>query len=188
MVSYSDSKESACNAGDLGSISGLGRSPGEGKGYPVQYCGLENSMDCIVCIHGLYSPWGCKKSDTTEWISQEISHETYHYYYNILLLKNFKCLLFSERVAELSIIFPSEKWKWKLLSCVWLFVTPWIYSPWNSAGQNTGVGSLSLLQGIFPTQGSNPGLLQCRRILYSLSHQGSPGPPGMSQITALFSY
>ena len=39
-------KESACNAGDLGSIPGLGRSPGEGKGYPLQYSGLENSMDC----------------------------------------------------------------------------------------------------------------------------------------------
>ena len=44
------------------------------------------------------------------------------------------------------------------------------YSPWNSPGQNTGVGSLSLLQGIFPTQGSNPGLPHCRRILYQLSH------------------
>ena len=41
-------KESACNAGDLGSIPGLGRSPGEGKGYPLQCSGLENSMDCIV--------------------------------------------------------------------------------------------------------------------------------------------
>ena len=41
-------KESTCNAGDLGSIPGLGRSPGEGKGYPLQYSGLENSMDCIV--------------------------------------------------------------------------------------------------------------------------------------------
>ena len=41
----SDSKESACNAGDLGSISGLGRTPGEGEGYSVQYSGLENSMD-----------------------------------------------------------------------------------------------------------------------------------------------
>ena len=40
-------KESACNAGDPGSIPGLGRSPGEGKGYPLQYSGLENSMDCI---------------------------------------------------------------------------------------------------------------------------------------------
>ena len=44
-------KESACNAGDLGSIPGLGRSPGEGKGYPLQYPGLENSMDYIV--HGV---------------------------------------------------------------------------------------------------------------------------------------
>ena len=44
-------KESACNAGDLGSIPGLGRSPGEGKGYPAQYSGLENSVDCIV--HGV---------------------------------------------------------------------------------------------------------------------------------------
>ena len=49
-----------------------------------------------------------------------------------------------------------------------------LYSPWNSPGQNTGVGSLSLLQGIFPTQGSNPGLPRCRQILYQLSYQGSP--------------
>ena len=41
-------KESACNAGDLGSIPGWGRSPGEGKGYPLQYSGLENSMDSII--------------------------------------------------------------------------------------------------------------------------------------------
>ena len=49
-----------------------------------------------------------------------------------------------------------------------------LHSPWNSPAQNTGVGSLSLLQGIFPTQGSNPGLLHWRRILYQLSHKGSP--------------
>ena len=48
------------------------------------------------------------------------------------------------------------------------------YSPWNSPGQNTGVGSLSLLQQIFLTQESNPGLLHCRWILYQLSYQGSP--------------
>ena len=46
-----------------------------------------------------------------------------------------------------------------------------VYSPWNSPGQNTGVGSLSLLQGIFPTQESNPGLLHCRWIPYQLSHK-----------------
>ena len=48
-----------------------------------------------------------------------------------------------------------------------------LYSPWNSLGQNTGVGSLSLLQGIFPTQGSNPGLPHCGKILCQLSHKGS---------------
>ena len=48
-------KESACNVGDLGSNPGLGRSPGEGKGYPFQYSGLENSRDCIV--HGVVKSW-----------------------------------------------------------------------------------------------------------------------------------
>ena len=51
----STSKESTCNVGDLGSIPGLGRSPGEGKGYPLQYSGLENSMDSIV--HGVAKSW-----------------------------------------------------------------------------------------------------------------------------------
>ena len=61
-------KESACNAnaGDLGSISGLGRSPGEGKGYPVQCSGLENSMD---------SPWGHKESNMTERLSLSFSED-----------------------------------------------------------------------------------------------------------------
>ena len=48
-------KESACNAGDLGSIPGLGRSPGEGKGYPLQHSALENFMDCTV--HGVTKSW-----------------------------------------------------------------------------------------------------------------------------------
>ena len=50
----------------------------------------------------------------------------------------------------------------------------WLFSPWNSPGQNTGVGSLFLLQGIFPTQGSNPGLLHYRWILWQLVHKESP--------------
>ena len=53
-------------------------------------------------------------------------------------------------------------------------VMDYIYSPWNSPGQNTGVGSLSLLRQIFPTQGLNPGLPHCRQLLYQLSHKGSP--------------
>ena len=49
-----------------------------------------------------------------------------------------------------------------------------LYSPWNSLGQNTGVGHLFLLQRVFPIQGLNPGLLYCRWIFYQLSHKGSP--------------
>ena len=71
------------------------------------------------------------------------------------------CCCFS---LECSFHSGSHEWKWKSLRCVWLFVTPW-----NSPGQNTGVGSLSPLQQIFPTQGSN-----WRWILYWLSHKGSP--------------
>ena len=60
-----------------------------------------------------------------------------------------------------------------------------LYSTRNSPGQNTGVGSLSLLQGIFPTQRSNPSLLHCRQILYQLSHKGSPS---LSWILHLLSF
>ena len=59
-LEYSASKESACNAGDLGSIPGSGRSPGEGNGNPLQYSRLENSKD-----RG-YSPWGREELDMTE--------------------------------------------------------------------------------------------------------------------------
>ena len=67
-----------------------------------------------------------------------------------------------------------NRWKWKSLSPIWLFATPLTMQLWNSPGQNTGMGSLSLIQGIFPTQGSNPGLPHCSWILYQLSHKGSP--------------
>ena len=60
-----------------------------------------------------------------------------------------------------------------------------LYSPWNSLGQNTGVGSLSLLQGIFPTQGSNPGLPHYRRILYQLSYQGNSPRKAMPKMLHL---
>ena len=61
-------KESTCNARDLGSIPGLGRSPGDRKGYPLQYSGLENFMDSIV--HGV------AESDTTERLSLHFNGDT----------------------------------------------------------------------------------------------------------------
>ena len=86
-----------------------------------------------------------------------------------------------QKVALISILpFPKcRKWKistdtitWKVkvtLSCLSLWPHG-IHSPWNPPGQNTGVGSFSFLPGIFPTQGSNPGPLPCRQILYQLSY------------------
>ena len=68
----------------------------------------------------------------------------------------FKCLKVKVKVAQ---------------SCLTLW-DPIYCSPWNSPGQNTGAGSFPLLQEIFPTQGSNPGLPHCRWILYQLSHKG----------------
>ena len=78
--------------------------------------------------------------------------------------------------SSLAILRPlcHGKWKWKSLSHVQHLRLHGLYSPWNSSGQDTGVGSLFLLQRIFPTQELNWGLLHCRRILYQLSCQGSP--------------
>ena len=79
-------------------------------------------------------------------------------------------------LSEYSYIFTQQKYtKYH----VWLFATPWtiacqILCPGDFPGQNTGASSHSLLQRIFPTQGSNPGLLHWRWILYCLSHQESP--------------
>ena len=69
-------------------------------------------------------------------------------------------------------IYDSDSKSWSVMSdCLWPHGP---CSPWNSLGRNTGVGSLSFLQGIFPSQGSDPGLSYWRQILYQMSHKGSP--------------
>ena len=65
-------KEFACNVRDLGSIPGLGKFPGKGKGYPLRYSGLENSMD---------SPWSHKESDTAERLSLSHTHTKKHIHF-----------------------------------------------------------------------------------------------------------
>ena len=72
FLGVSDSKESACNVGDLGSVLGLGRSPREGHGNPLQYSCLENPMD-----RGAWqatSPCGCKEADMTEQLTHSLSY------------------------------------------------------------------------------------------------------------------
>ena len=81
--------------------------------------------------------------------------------------------IFQARVLE----WGATAFSGKSLSRVQLLRPHGLYSLWHSLGQNTGVGSFSLPQGIFLTQGSNSGLPHCRKILYQLSHQGNPSIP-----------
>ena len=92
---------------------------------------------------------------------------------NLQIPDDWKCKCSSSILRQVSALSTG----WKLISNHLLnpgFDSLWLYSPWNSPGQNTAVGGLSLLQGIFPTQESNPGLPHCRWILYKLSHKGTP--------------
>ena len=135
----SDSKESACNEGDQSSITGSGRSPGEGNGNPLQYSCLENFMNCMV--HDVAKSWH-------DW-------ETLTFTFHAVCL-----------VAQCPNLCDP-------MDCS----PPGSSVHEDSPSQNTGVGCHALLQGIFPTQGLNPGLLYWRQILYCLSHQRSPWEP-----------
>ena len=87
--------------------------------------------------------------------------------------------LYSVFVYVVFLSWKKVKWNCELISCARFFTTPWTVThrflcPWNSPVKNTGVGCHSFLQGIFPTQGSNLGLLHCGQILYRLSHRKAP--------------
>ena len=90
------------------------------------------------------------------------------------------CCVLAQHAATLLFTILISKVKVKSLSRARLFTSPWIIActrllrPWDFQGRSTGVGCHFLLQGIFPTQGLNPGLSHCRQMLYRLSHQGSP--------------
>ena len=126
----------------------------------VRPLGWEDPLEEGVAIHlGILAwripvdrgTWGCKESDMTELLS----------------------------TAQRFVL--GLKVKVKSLSRVRLFATSWavactrLLRPWDFLGKSTGVGCHFLLQRIFPTQGSNPGLLHCRQTPYHLSHQGSGG-------------
>ena len=93
------------------------------------------------------------------------------------------CFLFIEiltsiYIAPAGISFRILKWKWSGSVMSDSLHTPWtvatrLLCPWDFPGKSTGMGCHFLLQGIFPTQGSNPGFLHCKQMLYSLGHQGN---------------
>ena len=162
--------------GNLGSIPGLGRSPGERKDYPLQYSSLENSMDCIV--------QGVAKS----WTLLSNFHYYTHYKKDTLddLIESFLTSRARLGISNFPLVQIDDKVKVKVsqscltgvgsLSIPGDLANPGIEPrspslqvnslPAESQGEpkNTGVGSLSLLQRIFPTQELNRGLLHCRQI------------------------
>ena len=136
--------------------------------------------------HGLYSPWNSPgqnpgpgdradsvpaepqgKPRILEWVGYSLcsrSSPTQEFYWGLL---HYRQILYQLGYKG------SPKWKWKSFNCVWL-CHPMDCSTWNSPAQTTRVGSISLLQEIFPTQGSKPGLLHCKWIHYQLNHKGRP--------------
>ena len=131
----------------------------------------------------LYSPWGHKESDMTEQLTlleKEMATHSSILAWRIPWTEELGGLQSTGRkesdMTATSLHFKRKKEK--LLSRVWLCdhidCSPHrLLRPWDFPSKITGVGFNFLLQGIFPTQGSNPGLLHCRQMLYRLSHQGS---------------
>ena len=127
------------------------RSSGGGNGTPLQYSYLENSI--VREAYGGLSSMGLQRA-RHDWASE----------HNVFIIRL--------GVPYLQVCFESETESHSVMSnSLWPHR---LYSLWDSLRQNTGVASYSFLQGIFPTQGLNPGLPHCRQILYQWSCQGSP--------------
>ena len=155
-------KESACNGGDPGLIPGSGKSPGEGNGNPLHSSCLDNPMD-----GGAW--WatqsvGLQNLDATEQLTLSYLICAQIISFNYLQICRYrKKMVYVQIVHDFSnfrfIIVPKKLVVFQL-PCIHVSESCWVvsdslqphglYSPWNSPGQNTGVGSLSLLQGFFP--------------------------------------
>ena len=194
--------ESACSGGDLASIPGLGRSPGEGKGYPLQYSFLENSMDCRVhevakthtrlsdfhfvfpyyCILRVVSILGITSPLLTNCFQILIVTPGLWLFFAFLFTVSFKKLIFFWYIS-IFLFFSSSfcvcsKKNYLLSVCLVAQLSPALCDPM------TRQGPLSMQEyqsgQPFPSSedllnpGIKPGLLHCRRILYCLSHHGSP--------------
>ena len=167
----------------------MGRIHGEGNGYSLQYSSLENALDrqaLLATVHGV------AKSQ----IPQRLSTYLKWYYLSPEPRANSKYLLkrqknhFSHKgISRINSLMKSES-----VSVVSDSLRPHglqptgLHSPWNFPGKSTGVGCHFLLQGIFPTQGSNLGLPYCRQTLYHLRHQGSQWNSLLSRVVSFYQY
>ena len=134
-------------------------------------------FSCFSCVRHFATLWtvGHQAPLSMGYSRQEYWESFHTFLQGIFLAQGSNPLLFyllHWQAGSLPLVPPGKTW-----GCESHSVMPnslqsrGLYSPWNSPGQNTGVGSVSLLQGIFPTQGSDLSLLHCRQILYQLSYQ-----------------
>ena len=149
------------------------REPYSPWNFPSQNTGV----DSLSLLQGIFLSQGLNPGLLhCRWILYQLSHQ------GSLCVCMCVCIIY---VCMYVYVWSGRKWKWKSLSRVQLFATPWTISPWNSLGQNTGVGSLSLLQGIFPTQGSNPGLPTLQEDSLPAEPQGKSTNTGVCSLSLL---
>ena len=171
------SMRSSHQPGYLSRAAGVGAKGSPNRVGPCQLSFTEVQLVWMFCHLGyLCRKWHHFHSTSFCFLSL-ISWEskTLEYGRQVLSISTNVLMTFSSKVTSalsLSFLMSVEMKSEVVQSCLTLWPHG-LYSPRNSPGQNTGVGSLSLLQGIFPTWGSYPGLPHCR-ILYQLSHKGSP--------------
>ena len=134
------------------------------------------SRNCVQSCCALWFPDGCETGETLAGDGKVRAQDTGYLFPGLPQPDQWR-LLFATEVCSSVNRLLSYWLEWTSESRSVVSDSLWhdgLHSAWDSPGQNTGVGSLSLLQGIFPTQGSNPGLPHHRQILYQLSHKGSP--------------
>ena len=130
---------------------------------PLEKERLPTPVFCPGEFHGLCSPWVAKSwTQLSKFHFHCIDKELYSILCNDL---------YGKRIFKKEWIYVYEV---KVPQSCLTLCNPRFLCPWNFPGQNTGVGSCSLLQGLFLTQGWNPGVLHCRQIPYCLSHQEAP--------------
>ena len=167
------SKESACNAGAAGSIPGSRRSHGGGHSNQLQYSCLKNPMGrgaWWATVHRVTKSWTRLKRLSTK--PHRTSTQTQEQKGKRKDAQTIKWMGFLEKPRGSMQVSQQKKWLPGFSECSWGRWPTVQRSSLGFPGKSTGVGCL--LQGIFPTQGSNPGLPHCRQTLYPLSHQGSP--------------
>ena len=130
----SNSKESACNVGNSGSALGSGRSPREGNSYPFQYSCLENPHGQRDLVG--YSPWGCKESDTTEWITHRHFGRQFGGFFQKSIYSYHKIQKpLGIYPKKLKMYIHTKTWPWTFTAALFVIAKMWKQPKYPSVGE-----------------------------------------------------